>query len=144
MAAHAGACGRSFETPRKRATPLAITAKPLRGDDGGNAVIARPFAVRSVEPGRNSGLLCSFCADAPLRSQSQESLDRSALLKTHPGGFSAQTGLAPMKKRLSTPLLWLLGLLLLFAGANFNDPYLIMLRRIGSVGVLATCLIVVA
>jgi len=25
----------SFETPRKRAAPLAITAKPLRGDDGG-------------------------------------------------------------------------------------------------------------
>jgi hypothetical protein len=25
---------RSFETPRKRAAPLAITAKPLRGDDG--------------------------------------------------------------------------------------------------------------
>jgi hypothetical protein len=24
----------SFETPRKRAAPLAITAKPLRGDDG--------------------------------------------------------------------------------------------------------------
>jgi hypothetical protein len=26
---------RSFETPRKRAAPLAITAQPLRGDDGG-------------------------------------------------------------------------------------------------------------
>jgi hypothetical protein len=25
----------SFETPRKRAAPLAITAKPLRRDDGG-------------------------------------------------------------------------------------------------------------
>jgi beta-N-acetylhexosaminidase len=49
-----------------------------------------------------------------------------------------------MKKRLGTPSLWLLGLLLLFAGANFNDPYLIMLRGFGGVGLLVTCVIVVA
>jgi beta-N-acetylhexosaminidase len=49
-----------------------------------------------------------------------------------------------MKKRLGTLSLWLLGGLLLFAGANFNDPYLIMLRGFGSVGLLVTCLIVLA
>ncbi|HXO73539.1 MAG TPA: glycoside hydrolase family 3 protein, partial [Bradyrhizobium sp.] len=49
-----------------------------------------------------------------------------------------------MKKRLGTLSLWSLGLLLLFAGANFNDPYLIMLRGFGSAGLLATCVIVVA
>src|ERR1700704_1839104 len=49
-----------------------------------------------------------------------------------------------MKKRLGTPSLWLLGLLLLFASANINDPYLIMLRGFGSVGLLAACLAVLA
>jgi beta-N-acetylhexosaminidase len=49
-----------------------------------------------------------------------------------------------MKKRLAALSLWLLGLLLLFVGANLNDPYLIMLRGFRSVGLLAACLIVVA
>ena len=49
-----------------------------------------------------------------------------------------------MKKRLGTLSLWLLGVLLLFVGANFNDPYLIMLRGFGSVGLLVACLAVVA
>ncbi len=49
-----------------------------------------------------------------------------------------------MKKRLAALSLWLLGLLLLLVGANFNDPYLIMLRGFGGVGLLATCIIVVA
>jgi beta-N-acetylhexosaminidase len=47
-------------------------------------------------------------------------------------------------KRLGTLSLWLLGLLLLFAGANLNDPYLIMLRGFGGAGLLATCLVVLA
>jgi len=49
-----------------------------------------------------------------------------------------------MKKRLGPLSLWLLGLLLLFVGANFNDPYLIMLRGFGGIGLPTTCLIVVA
>jgi beta-N-acetylhexosaminidase len=49
-----------------------------------------------------------------------------------------------MKKRLGTLSLWLLGVLLLFVGANLNDPYLIMLRSFGGVGLLMTCLVVVA
>ena len=49
-----------------------------------------------------------------------------------------------MKKRLGMLSLWLLGVLLLFVGANLNDPYLIMLRGLGSVALLMTCLLVVA
>jgi beta-N-acetylhexosaminidase len=49
-----------------------------------------------------------------------------------------------MKKRLGTLSLWLLGVLLLFASANLNDPYLIMLRGLGRAGLLVTCLVVVA
>jgi beta-N-acetylhexosaminidase len=49
-----------------------------------------------------------------------------------------------MKKRLGMLSLWLLGVLLLFAGANLNDPYLIMLRGLGRAGLLVTCLVVLA
>jgi beta-N-acetylhexosaminidase len=49
-----------------------------------------------------------------------------------------------MKKRLGTLSLWLLGILLLFAGANLNDPYLIMLRGFGRVGLLTACFAVLA
>ena len=49
-----------------------------------------------------------------------------------------------MTKRLGTLSLWLLGLLLLFVGVNFNDPYLIMLRGFGSIALPAACLAVVA
>jgi beta-N-acetylhexosaminidase len=49
-----------------------------------------------------------------------------------------------MKKRLGTLSLWLLGVLLLFMSVNLNDPYLIILRGLGSAGLLVTCLVVVA
>jgi beta-N-acetylhexosaminidase len=49
-----------------------------------------------------------------------------------------------MMRRFGPLSLWLLGLLLLFASANINDPYLIILRGFGSVGLLGACLAVVA
>ncbi len=49
-----------------------------------------------------------------------------------------------MKKRLGTLSLWFAGILLLFAGANLNDPYLIMLRGFGSIGLLLGCLLVLS
>jgi beta-N-acetylhexosaminidase len=49
-----------------------------------------------------------------------------------------------MIKRLGPLSLWLLGGLLLFVCSNLNDPYLIMLRGFGSVGLLVTSFIVVA
>jgi beta-N-acetylhexosaminidase len=49
-----------------------------------------------------------------------------------------------MKKRLGTLSLWLLGILLVFVGANLNDPYLIMFRGLRGIGLLAACLAVLA
>jgi beta-N-acetylhexosaminidase len=104
--------------------------------------IARLFAAVAGEPGRISGLLCSFCADADRRSQSQETLDRWALLNRLPAGFPRKLVSHPMMKRLGTLSLWLLGGLLLFVGANLNDPYLIMLRGTGSIGLLLASFVV--
>jgi beta-N-acetylhexosaminidase len=49
-----------------------------------------------------------------------------------------------MTKRLGTLSLWLFGVLLLFVGANLNDPYLIMVRGPGSIGLLLANLVVLA
>jgi hypothetical protein len=51
--------------------------------------VARLFAACSAQPGRNSGLLCSFCADGGLRSQWQETVDNQALLNRLPADFRA-------------------------------------------------------
>ena len=47
-----------------------------------------------------------------------------------------------MPKRIATVLLWLSGCAILFASCNIHDPYLIMLRGRGSIGLPIIALIV--
>jgi beta-N-acetylhexosaminidase len=89
----------------------------------------------------SSGVLCRLGADLFMRS-------------IPPGKFGTGSGLGPIARELAsspmsiirrtgTVLLWLAALLLVFAGANKNDPYLIALRGAGNIALVVASVVVV-
>src|ERR1700692_3659895 len=88
---------------------------------------------------RNSGVLCRFCAVASNVVAAQARACYACATMHERAALFMQ-----IPRRLGIVSAWLIGLALVFAAVNKNDPYLISLRGAGNAVIVVSSLLVVA
>ncbi|WP_311968054.1 hypothetical protein [Bradyrhizobium archetypum] len=90
---------------------------------------------------KSSGFLCSFRAGLFMRSRWSDKFDTGDGLDFLPQDPSI---LMQILRRIALVLIWLAGVIFVFAAANKNDPYLISLRGPGNIVLVAASIVAAA